>query len=157
MYDNPVSKSSSLNSCYRFVFFLSLFHGICKLYLTTTLLIEALVLVLILVLVQILVAVAVTVTIAVAIAVAVAVAVTVVIIGSSSRRRTSSSRRNGSLVVVLDDSGDTYEGLWLDLAGLPFRASSADLPQSFRELPVPTHNFASNDNASQLLVVTVQP
>ena len=140
-------------------FFLSLFHGICKLYLTTTLLIEALVLVLILVLVQILVAVAVTVTIAVAIAVAVAVAVavTVVIIGSSSRRRTSSSRRNGSLVVVLDDCGDTYEGLWLDLAGLPFRASSAALPQSFRELPVPTHNFASNDNASQLLVVTVQP
>ena len=125
MYDNPVSKSSSLNSCYRFVFFLSLFHGICKLYLTTTLLIEALVLVLILVLVQTLVA----------------VAVTVVIIGSSSRRRTSSSRRNGSLVVVLDDCGDTYEGLWLDLAGFPFRASSADLPQSFRELPVPTHNF----------------
>ena len=48
MHDNPVLKSLSLNSCYRFVFFLSFFQGICMLYLTTTL-----VLMLALVLVQI--------------------------------------------------------------------------------------------------------
>ena len=37
----------------------------------------------------------------------------------------------------MDDCPDTYEGLWLDWQGSP----SSQLPRSFRELPVPTHNF----------------
>ena len=53
MHDNPLLTSLSLNSFYRFVFFLSFFQGICMLYPTTTLvLMLVLVLVLILVLVQ---------------------------------------------------------------------------------------------------------
>ena len=82
---------------------------------TTLVLMLVLVLVQILVLVQVLVAVAVTVAVAVAIAAAVtaAVAAAAVVV----------------VVVVLDDCGDTYEGLWLDLAGFPFRAPSAELPR----------------------------
>ena len=87
---------------------------------TTLVLMLVLVLVQILVLVQVLVAVAVTVAVAVAIAVAAAVTAAAAVV---------------VVVVVLDDCGDTYEGLWLDLAGFPFCAPSAELP------PVPTHNF----------------
>ena len=92
---------------------------------TTLVLMLVLVLVQILVLVQVLVAVAVTVAVAVAIAVAAAVTAAVA----------AAAAAVVVVVVVLDDCGDTYEGLWLDLAGFPFCAPSAELP------PVPTHNF----------------